>query len=216
MALLVSKEAGNRGKLGIWHITESLDELLRLKSFSTEDLAILNTFGYDQRKKEWLVARILAEKLAGKENTRIIYNEYNKPFLLNSKTHISLSHSHNLLSFILDETETGIDIELVKPKILNIKEKFMSGKELNALQKENIAEHLTVYWCAKESLYKLYGKKEIAFKYNLFIEPFQCSEKGNIKGWIKNNTMNKCFSLHYEKLFLGRDSYMLAYIINQD
>ena len=92
----------------------------------------------------------------------------------------------------------------------------MSDEELNSLQKENLEEQLTVFWCAKESLYKLYGKKELAFKENLLVEPFQYSGKGIIKGRIKKSAIQKSYSLQYEKLNLGDDNYMLAYIINED
>jgi len=177
MPLLTKREIEKRGEPGIWHITESLDVLLKKKKFTKNDLEALSSFSSEQRKKEWLVARILVEVMTGKKDIQIQYDERNKPSLIDSKKYISLSHSHDLLAVILDDSETGIDIELVKSKILRIKEKFMSKKELNSLQKGNEAEHLTVYWCAKESLYKLYGKKELAFKENLIIESFQYSEK---------------------------------------
>ncbi|MEK6616384.1 MAG: 4'-phosphopantetheinyl transferase superfamily protein [Bacteroidota bacterium] len=221
MGIFLSTEVGKnarlrngQGKLGIWHITESVDELLKMKFFSKEDVSQLNSFSYEHRKKEWLVSRILAEKLTGEKDTQIIYDEHGKPCLENSTLHISLSHSHNLLAVIIDKQETGIDIELIKPKVIRIKEKFMNEAELNSLQKENQEEQLTIYWCAKESLYKLYGKKELVFKKHLLIEPFQYSEKGIIMGWIKNTSVNKSFALQYEKLNSGNDNYMLAYIIN--
>ena len=204
------------GKFGIWHITESLDELLKMKQVSEEDSSVLKSFSYEHRKKEWLVSRILTEQLLREKNIRIIYDEHNKPFLKDSDKHISISHSHNLLIVILDEHETGIDIEFITTKILRIKEKFMSDEELNSLQKENLEEQLTVFWCAKESLYKLYGKKELAFKENLLVEPFQYSGKGIIKGRIKKSAIQKSYSLQYEKLNSGDDNYMLAYIINED
>jgi phosphopantetheinyl transferase (holo-ACP synthase) len=216
MPLFCKKEISASSKIAIWNITESLEDFLKMKQFSPDDLSVMNIFSYEHRKKEWLVARILAEQLSGEKNLRIIYDEHNKPFLENSKKHTSISHSHNFLAVILDNKETGIDIELIKPKILRIKEKFMSNEELNLLQKENLEEQLTVYWCAKESLYKLYGKKELAFKENLSIEPFQYSGKGIIKGWIKKSLFQKSFQLQYEELNSGDDNYMLAYVINED
>lgn len=204
-----------KGKVGIWHIAEALGELLKMKQVPEEDISVLKSFSYEHRKKEWLVSRILTEQLLREKNIRIIYDEHNKPFLKDSDKHISISHSHNLLAVILDEYETGIDIELIKPKILRIKEKFMSDAELQSVQKENFAEQLTVYWCAKESLYKLYGKKELAFKENLFVEPFFYSEKGTIRGWIKNHTVKRTFVLQYQTLKCGEDSYMLAYVMNE-
>ena len=201
--------------LSIWNTTESLDQLLKIKQVSGTDTLALNSISQESRKKEWLVARIVLEELTGKKDARIIYDKHHKPFLENSKQHISISHSHSVLAVIIGDTETGIDIELVKPTVAKVQEKYMSVSELRSLQKENQIEQLTVYWCAKESLYKLYGKKEMAFKENLTIEPFQYSGNGIIKGWIKNTFTKKAFNLQYEKLSIGSDCYMLTYIINQ-
>ena len=38
MGLSYIREAGKSGKLGLWHITESVDELLKMREFSKEDL----------------------------------------------------------------------------------------------------------------------------------------------------------------------------------
>ena len=201
--------------MSIWHITESLDELLKMNQGSNTDISALSSFSYEARKKEWLVARIVFEELTEKKGVRIIYDEHRKPFLENSKQCISISHSHSVLAVIIADNETGIDIELVKPAVEKVKKKYMSNSELNSLQKENQVEQLTVYWCAKESLYKLYGKKELTFKENLTIESFQYSGNGIIKGWIKNTSIKKAFNLEYEKLIIGSNSYMLTYVINQ-
>jgi hypothetical protein len=217
MSLFLSKEVGKHGKLGIWQITESLDELMKMKSFLKKDLLLLNSFSHENRKKEYIVARILVSQLTGKSNVRIVYDKHNKPFLENLKQHISISHSHNLLAIILDGHKTGIDIEMIREKIIRIRDKFMSDAELKSLQKENIAEQITVYWCAKESLYKLYGKKGLAFKKDIFIEPFEYLEKGIIKGWITQSSgdslMKKSFLLNYEKLDAGGSSYVMAYTL---
>lgn len=202
--------------MGIWRITESLDELLRMKTFSEADLSALDSNPNKRRRKEWLAARILVEQLTNEKNIRIIYDEHKKPFLQNSKKHISLSHSRDLLAVIVDESETGIDIEGIGSKVVRIKEKFMSTEELGSLQEEKQEEQLTIYWCAKESLYKLYGRNELVFNKDLIIEPFHYSEKGIIRGWVKNSTMKKSFKLQYQKLISGNHSYMLTHIINQD
>lgn len=216
MPLIYIKKAGKTGKLGLWHITESQDELLKMKEFSAEELSALNSNSNERRRKEWLTTRILAGQLTSEKDIQIIYDEHKKPFLENSKRYISLSHSRDLLAVIIDEAETGIDIEIIKPKVVRIKEKFMSEGELASLQKGKEEEQLTLYWCAKESLYKLYGKNELVFNKNLIIEPFQYTEKGIICGHIKNSAVEKSFILEYQKLVSGSDSFMLAYIINQD
>ncbi len=216
MALLTAKEVGRRGKLGIWHITESLDVLLKMKSFSKEDLPVLDSFSYEQRKKEWLVARILAETLLGEKNIQILYDKHHKPSLKNSKKNISLSHSHDLLAVILDEEETGIDIELIKPAIEKIKHKFMSDDELKSLQNDKSDEQLTLFWCAKESLYKLFGKKQLTFKEHLIVEPFEYLEKGKIRADILHNSSRHKFVLRYEKISVESKDYIMTYVIHED
>ncbi len=211
MPMLTVKEVGKKGKLGLWHMSESLEELLKAKKISLADEAQLTSFTHDQRKKEWLTARILVAQLSGNSEVQIRYDEHNKPSLKDSPLHISLSHSHDLLAVMIDDKPTGIDIELVKPKIERIQHKFMSDAELRALQPEKREEQLTIYWCVKESLYKLYGKKELEFKRDLAVEPFTFSEKGIVKGKIKNG---QSYPLVYETIVSGNDRYMLTYILN--
>jgi phosphopantetheinyl transferase (holo-ACP synthase) len=216
MPLYAGKEPGKGQKLGIWHISESLKELLGMKELSGKDLSVLETFSHEHRRKEWLAARILTAELTGEKDVQIEYDVHSKPLLNLPGVHISISHSHDLLAVMLDSRPTGIDIEQLKDKVLNIREKFMSKEELASVQKENEAEQLTVYWCAKESLYKLYGKKELTFKKNLLIEPFHYAERGGLKGWIRNEVMNTRFVLHYEKINFGSDAYLIAHVIGHD
>jgi|ERR1051326_8670125 phosphopantetheinyl transferase (holo-ACP synthase) len=214
MPLHYIKEAGRAGKIGLWHITEAVNELLVMKNFSHEDLSHLNSFSYEHRKKEWLVSRILAGKILGVE-TEIIYDVHSKPFLKNNRKHISLSHSHDLLAVIIDEKETGIDVEQIKPNVLRIKEKFMSEQELKALERGHKEEELTLYWCAKESLYKLYGKKQLRFKENLFVEPFEFLSKGKLMGEIILNSERRKYVLHYEKISVDRKDFILTFVLNE-
>jgi len=215
MSLAYIKETGKSGKLGLWHISESVHELLKRRQFSKEDLAVLNSFTHDNRKKEWLVSRILVEELTGEKKSQLIYDEHSKPFLKDSKKHLSLSHSHNLIAIIIDEQKTGIDIELIQPNVLKIKEKFISMKEWESLGKNNIAEKLTLYWCAKESLYKYYGKKKLIFKEDLMVEPFEYSEKGKLTARIHHETMQKGFELNYETVSAQGEKYMMVYILKE-
>lgn len=215
MGLSYIRNEGKAARLGLWQITESVDELLSMKEVSEEEKPVFDSFMHDNRKKEWLVSRILIEKMTGEKNSRIIYDEHSKPFLKGSQKHISLSHSHMLLAVIIDGTETGIDIELIKPNVEKIKEKFMSDAELKALGNNNIADKLTLYWCVKESLYKYYGKKKLTFKENLLVEPFDYSEKGKLTAHIRHETMKKKFELNYETVAAEGQKYMMAYIVRE-
>ena len=215
MPLLPIKEAGPDCKIGLWLLTESTEELIKRKAVQAEDLPVLRSFSHEQRKKEWLAARILAEELTGAKDICILYDEHSKPFLKTPKKHISISHSHSLLTMILDSKETGIDIELVKPSVERIKEKFMSEAELRSLGEEKLTEKLTLYWCAKEALYKYYGKKLLTFKEHLVVEPFEYTGTGHLIAGIRHPAMNRKFKLHYEKISVKDEDYILAYILNE-
>lgn len=225
MPFFISRKIEKHGNLGIWQITESLDELKNLFDIPAKDLSLMNSFSNENRKKEYLAARILLEKLTrlndmvgqvGKNKAVIVYNEHGIPFLENSKMHISVSHAHHLLAVILDTHKTGIDIERINPKILRIKEKFMNAEELNSVQKKNELEQLTVFWCAKETLYKWHGKGGLRFKENLLIEPFLYKPEGIIKCWIKTQQMEKSFHLWHEELKVQGIDYMMTYPVNED
>ncbi len=215
MGLVKIKELGNADKLGLWHIRETVAGLLKMKELSAGEHSILSSFSYEHRKKEWLVSKILTEQLSGDSDIRIGYDEHSKPFLKDSKFKISISHSHELLAVLIAEQETGIDIELIKPNVVNIRHKFMSEKEREGSGGTDHPEKLTLYWCVKESLYKYYGKKQLTFKEHLIVEPFELTESGSVAASIEHATMKKKFRLNYEKVYASGQAYMLAYIVKE-
>ncbi len=151
----------------------------------------------------------LINYLLGREAT-IGYDEKGKPFLTNESKHISISHSHDKLAIIVNEKEaTGIDIELIRDKVLKIKHKFLSQSEL-ADSNDNI-EKLLIYWAAKETLYKIYGLKEVDFIEHLFVKPFTKHNLGTIIGEIKLPNFTESFDLNYQIL----EDYVLVYALNK-
>lgn len=144
------------------------------------------------------------------QNATIAYDEKGKPFLTNDSRHISISHSHDKLAIIINENEaTGIDIELIRDKVLKIKYKFLSAYEL-ADANDNI-EKLLIYWAAKETLYKIYGLKEVDFIEHLFVKPFTKHNLGTIIGEIRLPNFTESYHLNYKIL----DDYVLVYALNK-
>ena len=212
MPLLYTKQVSTRQTLGIWGLSEEPSELLHLLDPDEFTLARYAEINHDWRKRQWLASRLLAKVLTGVKNISIIYDQYNKPFLAGSQMHLSISHSYDKIAVIIDkEKETGIDIELIKPKIERIAEKFMSDDEMRTVQ-ENSIEALYVHWCAKESLYKIYGKKELIFKENISIEPFEYNAEGSIRGRVTTAGYDKTFDLRYER----SGNHMLVYVVNNN
>ncbi|MCF8424359.1 MAG: 4'-phosphopantetheinyl transferase superfamily protein [Bacteroidia bacterium] len=153
--------------------------------------------------------RYLLNKLLGEE-IEIEYDTKGKPYLPNNSKHISISHSHDKLAIIINENEpTGIDIELIRDKVLKIKHKFLSVTELS--DSNDDVEKLLIYWAAKETLYKIYGLKEVDFIEHLFVKPFTKHNLGVIIGKINLPNFNETFELHYQLL----EDYVLVYALNK-
>jgi hypothetical protein len=157
-------------------------------------------------------AKFLLEEMLEGAAEHLFYDEHGKPHLRDLGRFISISHSHDRLAMIINKVEhTGIDIELIREKVLNIRHKFLCDKELEDVRREEIEKHL-VYWAAKESLYKIHGRKKVDFRDNLFIFPFSYKEGGaEIKGRITLPDYKKTFLLHYEK----KNAYMMVYMIKE-
>ena len=138
------------------------------------------------------------------------YSEEGKPFIKSGDCQISISHSHDKLVILSNsKSDTGVDIELIRDKVIKIRDKFLSEPELRVVG-DNV-EKLIIYWAAKEALYKLYGKKEVEFARHLYIQPFDLSSSGEFTGEVRLETFRKKFLLHYEKL----EDYMLVYILEE-
>jgi 4'-phosphopantetheinyl transferase len=54
----------------------------------------------------------------------------------------------------------------------------------------DIVKHC-IYWCAKEAMVKIHGKKDLTFAENLLIEPFTKEKQGELTGRIIVNTTSE-------------------------
>jgi 4'-phosphopantetheinyl transferase len=126
--------------------------LLNLNEFSIEyNLTVKRDI--ETQGKNYLINKLLDK------DVEIKYDDKGKPYLAKDNRHISISHSHNKLAIIINEHEsTGIDIELIRDKVLKIKHKFLSESELKDANDD--VDKLLIYWAAKETLYKIYGLLE--------------------------------------------------------
>ena len=124
------------------------------------------SFSNMQRKREFVASRILRHEVIGFEH--IHYDAVGAPYI-KGEGYISISHTTNFVGIAISEKfKLGLDIEVIRPKINNIKHKFLSTEELDHLDCDSISE-LTKVWTAKESLYKMSGRKGINFRTELFL-----------------------------------------------
>ena len=199
MSLMVKREV-NGCFLGIWEITEDYETLFSRLKLGEDEMEVLNNFRNYNRKLEWLSVRVLINEMTGVES-KIIYNEMRKPFLLGNSYNISISHSNCLTSILLSRKKrVGIDLEFMSHKISYLSFRFINGKERITDDPDLQRYHLYLHWCAKEALYKICDKQNINFRENLTIHPFKPREKGMIKGWVNNMRRAEDYSLWYERM----------------
>ena len=77
---------------------------------------------------------------------------------LPSRTHLSLSHSHGLIGFIIANSPVGIDLETKRQtrNFTALAETFMDSTEIERLKHSpgSEADYFYRTWCAKEAYYK--------------------------------------------------------------
>ena len=207
MGLIVKKNIEKDCLLGIWEIQEDIDTLLGRLNLTNDEMNVLNSFQSQQRKLEWLSVRVLINEILEKA-CLIVYNADRKPFLSDNSYNISISHSNNLTSVLVSNSQkVGIDLEFMSHKIHNISHKFINDDEVITSDSQNERLHLYIHWCAKEALYKICDKQDINFKQNLTIVPFEVSQEGDITGFVHNKFGNERFELKYFTI----DGYVVVY-----
>lgn len=177
MALYKTLTVGNSTKVLIWKIEESLNELKSGISLSKNSEDRLNSMKSEIHQKGFLSIRHLL-KNANYTDFDLVYDDFGKPHLKDDK-YISITHSFTFTAIIIsDDLHVGIDIEKQREKILKIAHKFTPIEEYKTIANvDALISKLTIVWGAKESLYKIYGKKKLLFLHHIYIEDFKFIDK---------------------------------------
>lgn len=206
MPLYTTKTVNKTTKVLIWKISESFEEL----SFGI-DLTESNQNRVDSMKSElhqrgFLSVRHLLKEV-GLVDHDLVYDEFGKPHLKNGK-HISITHSFTFSGIIIsDEVPVGIDIEMQRDKILKIAHKFTPFQEYKTIANHSaLVSKLTIVWGAKESLYKIYGKKKLRFLENIYVEDFRFEDE-ETTGDINYDGIRTSYQVH----FLEFDGFTCVY-----
>jgi 4'-phosphopantetheinyl transferase len=191
--------------VALWHITEGEEEL---KAMVHPEVCPSHLISHTKRL-EWMAARALLRRAV--EASHLVYkgvtkDEFGKPYLSGHNTSISLTHSFPYVAVQIGHHYTvGIDLEQPKEKLFRIAPRIMSPTEL-ADAGDNLVKHC-VYWCAKEALYKIHGKRGLLFSNHLQVEPFQLGTQGDLVGVIALDGIVTKRNLGY----LIKDDYVLVF-----
>ena len=160
MPLLLSKSINAVSAYAVWNIQETNDEL---KKIFDDTIAVSNY--HPSKLAEWMVGRILVKSLCSQFDIPfqgVSSLPTGKPVLNNGAAEISISHSYPMAAAMIHlNAPCGIDLELPRHKLLQVKDKFINGSE--KAYTENLKQLCTV-WCAKEVLYKIHNRKALSLK----------------------------------------------------
>ena len=164
----------------IWKIEETIEELKQGISLTENSKTRLNSMQSEIHQKGFLSIRHLLKEV-GLTDSDLQYDEFGKPHLTKGR-YISISHSFEFTAIIFSyETVVGIDVEKQREKILKIAHKFTPFEEYKTIANvDALISKLTIVWGAKESLYKIYGKKKLLFLHHIYIEDFKFADKKTI------------------------------------
>lgn len=200
MALYKTLTVNSKTKVLVWKIEETIEELSAQISLSATSKNKFERMKSEIHQKGFLSIRHLMKEV-GLNDHDLNYDEFGKPHLIDGRF-ISITHSFNFTAIIISEDKkVGIDIEKQREKILKIAHKFTPIEEYKTIANiDALIRKLTIVWAAKESLYKIYGKKKLLFLHHIYIEDFKfedCKTSGSIR-FEEENSIHQIHFLEFE------------------
>ena len=208
MGITSIKRLSENSLVGLWHITESVDELFGKVILSSNENEIYYSKKTDSRKKEWLACRNLIKEMLH-ANVEISYDQSGKPFLTNHEFYISMSHSVEYSCVYIDRFKpVGVDIQKFKSSIKAGYDFFIHESDEKWVN-INSNELLHIIWSIKETVFKYFGIPELDIKKDIVVNPFTSNENGIIEVNILNYGPIRTILVYYQVF----DGYVLTYTI---
>lgn len=157
MALLFINEIDKDVRLGVWEMEENLNyEQFASLSFYDRLMSLS-----ENRRKETASVYSLLFAMTGNRNLVIGHEPSGKPYVEGYK--IGISHTKGFVSVILSTScDVAVDIEYINTRVLRIADRFLREDEKPDIIPDVIPTLL--FWCAKETIYKLYSDERLTFQ----------------------------------------------------
>lgn len=192
-------------KVLIWKIEESFEDLQQDIILTDNCKSRITGMKSELHRRGFLSVRHLL-KVAGYNASDLYYDDYGKPHLKDDN-HISITHSFIFSGIIISsDIEVGIDIEKQREKISVIAHKFIDYEY--SFLTDNDVRKLTVVWCVKESLYKVFATHGMSFLQHTKVIPFELDELKTV-GWIHYKSKAEKYDID----FLEFDGFTCAYAL---
>lgn len=193
----------------VWKITEDFHSLIQGLELQENSKIRLSNMKSVSHQCGFLSIRHLL-LAAGYTDRDLYYDENGKPHLSDGK-YISITHSFSYSALVISDQNVGIDVEMLRDKILRIADKFTNSEEMLRMQhraaRDKIKE-LTVVWGAKEAMYKMCNSRSLSFKNHMYVHPFSYD---SLEG--RCEVSSEVFSLNFRFYFVEMDGFILVYTL---
>ena len=198
MGLFLKKKLDNEATIGVWHITESEEDLTQLSATPTDEMEEISFIKSASLRRQRLAVRALLNTLFD-EKVYLSHHDNGKPYLENNPVNISITHTDQFVAVILHEDQDcGIDIESLDRDFSAVEKKALSEDEIEDLEDEKRNEQLAIYWCAKEAIFKLLSRYNVDFAEQIEVERFRPRGEGELEAtFIDKNEDEQEFELEY-------------------
>jgi len=190
--------------VGIWKITESIDDLSSQVALSSKSKELLKSRKASIHKLQFLSIRAILLELGYSDQDLSYIN--NSPILNNGKK-ISISHSNLFSCVIISDFKVGIDVQEFNNKINTIAKKFIGYETLYV--KDNDTQIMSIIWNIKESIYKIAEIIGLDYKNHLLVIPFNINDDFTYSWLIYKKRKER-----YISYFFTIENYSFAYLIH--
>lgn len=180
----------------LWKIEEDFNTLFRKVQLKDISLARLEGMKSESHQNGFLAVRMLLQHLQYSDFD-LYYDDFGKPHLKDGKQ-ISISHSQDFSAILVSDATMGLDLEILKDKIVTIAPRFMNLKHLQNLEQENKIKKATVIWGVKESIFKIKNEKGISFPKHIFENQFDLEDQKGLAILKFNDLIEEyCFQFEF-------------------
>ena len=209
MPLFYQQDINEFTRLGVWHITEEVDFFLQKAVFRYP-------IEHPNKQRQHLAAGyILSVLFPDFPYPSIQSPSFQKPFLPDNPYYFSLSHSNEYAAAIVSRSvPTGIDIEMISPRVQRIRHKFLSVVENAWVSEFTPGEQdalLTLLWTIKETIYKWLERRGLGFSEHIEILPFEPDAVNRVTVNIHHPLHRQTVEVAFEK----RGKFYVSYIARQ-
>lgn len=201
MAVILHEHLHEPGEWGLWHIIESEEWLMDNVALFPAEINHLMAIKGEGRRREFLAARMLLHYMSGRDNRgELIKDDTGKPHLRDSLFHVSISHTVNYAAAIAHPNPCGVDVQRIVPRIRRMAHKFVGAAEQAQLIPEHELLQLHLIWSAKEAMYKAFGRRELDFCRNLFVDFAGYSpDKMTATAFLQKDEIEMVFDLDFRR-----------------